>query len=209
MTYRWTIYCAGIALLAGMLACSNSSSGPSVSDRATSLAQTAEALLTSTAAASYTPATPTLAPTATTAAVAIPSETAAATDQPVKPITDTPVPSDTPAPCANDKAEFVADVNVPDGTHFAAGASFQKTWRLRNGGDCAWTTAYTLRNVSGAVMGGTTINLPNGVPPGATVDLTVAFVAPSGAGNYVSHWQMFTPAGVAFGTKPYVAIVVP
>ena len=206
MTHRWTLYLAGLALLAGVLACSNSGSGPSVSDRATSLAQTAEALLTSTAAASYTPATPTLAPTATAVTVVVPSETAAPT---VQPVTDTPAPSDTPAPCALDKSDFVSDVNVPDGTHFAAGAAFQKTWRLRNSGDCPWTTGYTLRNVSGAVMSGATINMPNGVPPGATVDLTVAFVAPSAAGSYVSHWQMFTPAGVAFGTKPYVAIVVP
>ncbi len=207
MTNRWTLYLAGLALLAGVLACSNSGSEPSVSDRATSLAQTAEALLTGTAAASYTPATPTLAPTATATTAAVPSETATATGLPV---TDTPVrPSDTPTPCAKEKSDFVTDVNVPDGTHFAAGTSFQKTWRLLNSGDCPWTTAYTLRNVSGAVMSGATINVPNGVPPGATVDLTVAFVAPSSAGSYVSHWQMFTPAGVAFGTKPYVAVVVP
>lgn len=209
MTHRWILYLAGLALLAGVVACSNTGSGPSVSDRATSLAQTAEALLTSTAAASYTPATPTLAPTATAAAAdtaAPPSETATAASQPA---TDTPAPSDSPTPCALDKSDFVTDVNVPDGAHFAAGAAFQKTWRLRNSGDCAWTTAYTLRNVSGAVMSGATVNVPNGVPPGATVDLTVAFTAPSAAGNYVSHWQMFTPAGVAFGTKPYVAIVVP
>jgi hypothetical protein len=203
MTHRWTHYFTVLALLVGLLACSNTSSGPSVSERATSLAQTAEVLLTSTAAASYTPATPTVPPSPT---VVIPTVTTTPTPQPVK---ETPVPSQTPTPCANEKADFVADVNVPDGTHFAAGAAFQKTWTLRNAGGCAWTTAYSLRNVGGDVMSGQSINLPNGVPAGATVDLTVNFVAPAAPGKYVSHWQMFTPGGVAFGTKPYVAIAVP
>ncbi len=205
MSHRWTILLAGLALPAALLACSNSSSGPSVSDRATSLAQTAEVLLTSTAAASVTPETPTSPPSATAAA---PSATSTATEPPP---TDTPgpQPSATLTPCPNLKASFVGDVNVPDGTHFAPGAAFQKTWRLRNIGDCAWTTDFTLRNVGGDVMSGVTINLPNGVPPGATVDLTVSFVAPASPGSYTSRWQLFTPDGIAFGTKPYVQIVVP
>ena len=192
---------AALALLGALLACSQSGQTDSgVSQRATGLAQTAAALLTSTAAASITPETATPLPSATPATTA--------TDTPLPP-TDTPAPTETTQACATLKADFVADVNVPDGTHEAAGKAFQKTWRLRNSSDCAWTTDYTLRNVSGEVMGGQTINLPNGVPPGATVDLTVSFVAPSNPGTHKSSWQLFTPDGVAFGTKPYVQIVVP
>jgi next-to-BRCA1 protein 1 len=98
---------------------------------------------------------------------------------------------------------------MPDGAHVAAGATFNKTWRLRNSGPCVWTIAYTLRFISGETMGGGAVNLPSGVPPGATVDISVSMVAPSKPGTYVSHWQMFTPAGVAFGTKPFVEINVP
>jgi hypothetical protein len=58
-------------------------------------------------------------------------------------------------------------------------------------------------------MGGTTINVPNGVPPGATVDLSVAFVASNSPGKHISRWQMFTTDGAAFGTKPFVQIMVP
>jgi next-to-BRCA1 protein 1 len=201
MTQRWVIYVAASALVSLLLACGNSrSSGPSVSDRATGLAQTAEALLTGTAAASVTPETPTPEPSAT------PAPTATATQAPV---TVTPAPTIPPTPCAPDDSDFVSDVNVPDGTHVKPGAAFTKTWRLRNSGQCAWTTAYTLRNVGGEIMGGTTINVPNGVPPGATVDLSVAFVAPSSPGKHISRWQMFTPDGAAFGTKPFVQIMVP
>jgi len=183
-----------------LMACgSPGQTGPSVSQRATGLAQTAAALLTSTAAASVTPVTPTVPPTATIMPTA--------TISPV-PVTDTPSPTATATPCPNLKADFVADVNVPDGTHFAPGSDFKKTWRLRNSGDCAWTTDYTLRYVGGEPMSGVTISLPNAVPPGATIDLTISLVAPTSPGKHIGRWQLFTPDGSAFGTKPYVQIMV-
>ncbi len=183
------------------MACNSSkSSGPSVSDRATGLAQTAAALLTSTAAASITPITPTVSPTPTPTVVPSPT--------PV-PVTNTLAPTITPTPCANNDADFVSDVTIPDGAQVKAGAAFTKTWRLKNSGQCPWTMAYSLRNVGGEVMGGATLYLPNGVPPGANVDLSVAFVAPASAGKHISRWQLFTPEGVAFGTKPFLQIMVP
>src|SRR5512143_3278895 len=39
-----------------------------------------------------------------------------------------------------DWAQFVADVTVPDGTSYAPGTTFTKTWRLKNIGSCTWTT---------------------------------------------------------------------
>jgi hypothetical protein len=103
----------------------------------------------------------------------------------------------------------VTDVNVPDGTHFAPGTSFTKTWRLRNDGGCTWTTDYTFRYVSGDAMSGTRVSLPNEVPPGATIDLAVPLTAPAGSGSFRGTWQMFSPAGEPFGSKPYVDIRVP
>ena len=197
----------GVALAAALLACGNAkTSGPSVSDRATSLAQTAAALLTSTAAASITPVTPTLSPSATSATSATVAPTATATQAPA---TSLPTPTITPTPCAHDDSDFVSDITIPDGKHEAAGAAFTKTWRLRNSGQCPWTTGYTLRNVGGEVMGGVTINLPNDVPVGATIDLSIVFVAPAAPGKHISRWQLFTPDGAAFGTKPYLQIMVP
>ena len=58
-------------------------------------------------------------------------------------------PPPTIAPAGCDKAAFVADVTVPDGTLFTAGTTFIKTWRLKNSApahgrlliNCSSTTA--------------------------------------------------------------------
>lgn len=193
------------ALVGALLACGPASApAPSAADRATNLARTAAFVLTSTAAA-VTPATATTPPTGT----APPAATFTASPVPVVAATTAlPTPAFSPTPCENDLA-FVSDVNVPDGTHFAPATGFVKTWRLRNDGACTWTTAYTFRYVSGDALGGAAINLPHEVPSGATVDLAVPMTAPAGAGTFTGQWQLHSPAGTAFGTKPFVQIAVP
>ena len=69
------------------------------------------------------------------------------------PPTITPTKSATPAPSACDRAQFISDVTVPDGTTFAPNTSFSKTWRLKNVGTCTWTN-YSLIFDSGEKMGG-------------------------------------------------------
>jgi hypothetical protein len=65
-----------------------------------------------------------------------------------------------------DWAQFIADVTVPDGTTYAPGATFRKTWRLRNIGTCTWTTSYSLVFDSGAQMGApAAVNFPSNVAP--------------------------------------------
>jgi hypothetical protein len=99
-----------------------------------------------------------------------------------------------------DWAQFVADVTVPDGTNFAPGAAFKKTWRLKNIGTCTWTTSYSLVFDSGERMGGPTpVNLPVTVAPGQTVDLTVDMTAPSAAGVYIGYWKFKNASGGLFG----------
>jgi hypothetical protein len=99
-----------------------------------------------------------------------------------------------------DWAQFVADVTVPDGTSFAAGASFTKIWRLKNIGTCTWTTAYSLVFDSGTRMGGpASVQLPNTVAPGQTVDISIGLVAPSTAGHYIGYWKFKNASGVLFG----------
>src|SRR5690554_1243411 len=84
------------------------------------------------------------------------------------------------AQTCTDRAQFVADVTVPDGTRYDPGATFTKTWRLRNVGTCTWTTSYTMFHESGTAMGSTTsVNLPANTAPGQTVDVSVNMTAPS------------------------------
>ncbi len=110
----------------------------------------------------------------------------------------TPPPS-TPSPGC-DRAQFIADVTVPDGTLFAPGATFRKTWRLKNIGTCTWTTAYALVFVSGEQMGGpTSAAFPISVAPGQTVDLSINLTAPSVGGTYRGYWMLRNAAGQTFG----------
>jgi Ig-like domain from next to BRCA1 gene len=99
-----------------------------------------------------------------------------------------------------DWAQFIADVTVPDGTVYTAGATFQKTWRLKNIGTCTWTTAYALVFDSGTQMGApAAVNFPTNVAPGQTVDLTVSMTAPSSAGTYFGYWRLRNASNVIFG----------
>ena len=103
-----------------------------------------------------------------------------------------------PASC--NRAQFIADVTIPDGTIFSPGSVFSKTWRLKNVGTCTWTTAYMLLFDTGAIMGGPgSVNLPNAVVPGQTVDLTINLNAPSAGGSYRGYWKFKDANGIPFG----------
>ena len=110
------------------------------------------------------------------------------------------LPSRASAASVCDWAQFIADVTVPDGTRFDPGATFTKTWRLKNIGTCTWTTSYSLVFDSGEKMGApASVNFPSSVPPGQTVDLTVNMTAPSSAGHYIGYWKFKNASGVLFG----------
>jgi hypothetical protein len=110
----------------------------------------------------------------------------------------------TVAPSACDKAQFITDITVPDGTTFNAGSTFNKTWRLKNIGACTWTTSYQLVFYSGEQMGGpSALNFPQSVAPGQTVDLTVTLTAPSTAGLYRGYWMFKNANGALFGIGYY------
>jgi hypothetical protein len=89
---------------------------------------------------------------------------------------------------------------VPDGTVFAPGITFSKTWRLKNVGTCTWTTGYSLMFDSGEKMGGPdAVTLPQSVAPGQTVDLSLNLTAPATAGTYRGYWKLRNANGVPFG----------
>ena len=109
-----------------------------------------------------------------------------------------PAPASAMTMC--DWAQFVADVTVPDGMRFDPGATFKKTWRLKNIGTCTWTTSYSLVFDSGERMGApASVPFPSSVAPGQTVDLTVDMTAPSTAGHYIGYWKLKNASGVLFG----------
>jgi photosystem II stability/assembly factor-like uncharacterized protein len=127
-----------------------------------------------------------------------------ATLTPLPPLPATPTPLDQPPPTISpsscDKATFVTDVTVPDGTIFAPGATFTKTWRLKNTGACIWTPSYKLLYYSGEHMGATTaVNLPRGAAPNQTVDISVNMTAPTTPNEYRGYWILQNVNGQLFG----------
>jgi hypothetical protein len=99
-----------------------------------------------------------------------------------------------------DWAQFVADVTVPDGTNYAPGTTFTKTWRLKNIGTCTWSASYALVFDSGTQMGASAaVNFPSSVAPGGTVDLTVDMTAPNSNGSYRGYWKLRNASNVLFG----------
>jgi len=125
--------------------------------------------------------------------------------------TQTSAPSATAQVC--DRADFVQDVTIPDGTVVSPGDKFTKTWRLRNTGTCTWTTGYAAvfdrDNLMGALA---VVPLPNTVPPGQTVDISVELTAPNNPGKYTGNWKLRNDKGTVFGLgstldKPFYVVI--
>jgi hypothetical protein len=92
--------------------------------------------------------------------------------------------------------------------------AFNKTWRLRNGGSCTWTTEYDVVFSRGHNMSGPASQpLVGSVIPGATVDITLSLVAPGSNGTYQSDWKLRDDKDVIFalgaaGTIPFFVEIV-
>ncbi len=167
----------------------------------TAVAQTVDARFSLTP-----PATATYTPTLTQTPTSTGTPTLTATNSPTVVAGDGP--RVTQANLCN-SASFVSDVTIPDGTQFAPGAVFTKTWRLRNTGTCTWSTAYAVAYVSGAAMSGDSPqDLIEEVEPGDTVDVSVEMVAPTQTGSHTGYWRLQNASGTVFGDTFYVEIAV-
>ena len=113
----------------------------------------------------------------------------------------TPGPTRTTPPNAGpDRATFVADMSVPDGTVFGSSTAFRKTWRIKNTGTTTWGTGYKLVFVSGNQMSGPNeAPLPSSIAPNATIDLSVDLISPAVNGAYRGYWQFKNASGALFG----------
>ncbi len=113
----------------------------------------------------------------------------------------------TPTACVNDAA-FVEDVTVPDGTNWAAGQAFNKIWRVRNSGTCAWGPGDEFVFVGGEAMTTQSIFLVPVTPPGSTADLLVAMIAPTAPGAHTGQWRLRDSKSGLFGATMTVKINV-
>ncbi len=126
-------------------------------------------------------------------------------------------PTPTPAPVTPcNRATFIQDVTIPDGTTLPPNTRFTKIWRVRNDGSCFWDYSYTVIFQNGTPMtNNTVIPFPGTIPPGGLVDLAVDMASPNKAGVFQGNWLMRSSRGELFGvgsssTNPlFVRIRVP
>lgn len=115
-----------------------------------------------------------------------------------------------------DRIGFIMDVTIPDDSEIEAGATFTKTWRLRNDGPCIWETSYDLVfHHRDHMSAASAVALPGSVVPGQIVDLSIDMVAPDDPGTYQGFWMLRNGENVLFGLGAggdvafWVKIVVP
>ena len=111
-----------------------------------------------------------------------------------------------------DKATFISDVTVEDGSIFSSGTSYTKTWRIKNIGTCTWNPGYVLVFSSGEKSGAPdAVQLPY-TPPNETADVSVNLTAPEKLGNINTFFEVRNSGGTAIavddGKYLYVSIYV-
>jgi len=123
--------------------------------------------------------------------------------------TSTPGPSPTIAtsPTATelvcDWAKFVSDVTYPDDTEVEVGTTITKTWRLRNIGECTWTTSYSLAFDGGDRMSASNNTpLTSSVAPEAQSDISVELTVPDDPGTYQGFYKLANVSNEKFGIGP-------
>ncbi len=155
----------------------------------TAVAQTVEAGQQAPSTNTPQPPLPTLPPTLTPAAV----------DTPTEGPTLSSAPSD--ADCIH--ASLIGEY-PPDQAVFTPDTEFTKTWTIKNEGTCTWDPTYRLIFWSGEIMGGATYyNLPETVPPGDDISISVLLRSPSAEGFYTGYWRLQTPWNAVFGVGQY------
>ncbi len=119
----------------------------------------------------------------------------------------TPGPA-TATPICENNLVFLRDVTVPDGQHFLAGQTIDKSWEVRNDGTCPWVQGYSLQLVDGIAMGAIDRQALPQTAPGATVVITIQFRAPQQPGTYRTAWKAHDQSGQPFGVQIYMEIIV-
>ena len=112
-----------------------------------------------------------------------------------------------------DAATYVSET-IPDNTKVNGGASFTKTWTIRNSGTSTWNSSYKLRWVSGSLSTShSDIPISGSVAPGGTYTFSVPMKAPasqSSESSYRDDWKFTNPSGTTInisGSSTIWAIV--
>ena len=142
----------------------------------------------------------------------VPTLTASATFAPFATSTDGALPFATATTSGGGntcyRMTFVSDVSILDNTAMTPGQNFTKTWKVLNSGTCNWDAGFKFAFVGGEQMSGVNFTLPSAVAANATLDVSVAMIAPTKTGTLRGNWRIQTAGGQFFGDEVYVQIVV-
>jgi len=119
--------------------------------------------------------------------------------------TETPEPTEEPEEeedmAEGERADFIADVTIPDYSEIEIGEEITKTWRIKNAGSTTWTTSYVVEFEKGEKLGASTqIPLKKEVAPGETIDISIDFRVPTATGEYSSYWILKNEENRRLGT---------
>jgi len=91
--------------------------------------------------------------------------------------------------------DFLSET-VEDGTVFAAGETFTKSWTFRNIGTCTWDTNYRMVFISGDQMDAPAeIAFPGYTAPDDLMTIELTLTAPEANGDYRGDWQIQNDLG--------------
>lgn len=131
--------------------------------------------------------------------------------------TATPLLINTQAPPTQvscDNMAYVNDVTIPDNSSVAPGSKFVKTWKIRNNGQCTWSTSYRLiygwaANWPEIVQAPPArVDIKESVEPGAEYEVSVTLTAPVKSGVYLAAFRLQNDKGYNFGTILFVQFQV-
>jgi hypothetical protein len=165
----------------------------------TAAAQTVSAQLTQVASGGLATPTEQSQDSGPVATATLPAEAPTATQAATSGSQPTTSPTQVPIPC--DRASFIEDITYKDGSEVAPGATFVKTWKLKNTGSCTWNSSYAVVFVSGDSMGApATVQLTTGtVAPGQEIEVSVTMKAPDTPKEYEGRWKLRNGSNMIFG----------
>ncbi len=127
--------------------------------------------------------------------------------------TRTQPPTPTPDLTAIAIADCIFDLEISDDPAIQPRVlmpeqEFEKVWRIKNTGTCAWPERVHLRFASGDELDVIEKDRVPPLEPGEAVELSITLRAPAEFGEYVSAWQVEDQAKQDIGEKLKIAIVV-
>ncbi len=118
--------------------------------------------------------------------------------------TATPIPFGS---CTNGLT-YLGDLTFPDRTKVLPGQPLEKSWKVRNSGQCDWGPEYRFRWTGGTHLASQDEFALYPAAAGSEAALVIPMIAPTAPGEYTSDWRAFSPLGVPFGDSLYIDIIV-